>query len=643
MSASYEPARPTEQDSYGDERAPALGGRVLAIALALGSLVVVLLIAVLGYQWAYADRVFPGVSAFGASIGGMSRVEARSVLLRQFDQYGQQPIEFRYADRQWKATLSEIGVNLDAERTLDRAYAVGRTGNPADRLRSQFAAITGGVVAIKPVLTADESKRTAFFVRLARQIDQPVRDASVAVDKNVPAVVFRTAQPGLRLDLDKTTQVLEQAIANQSSRSIELVVEKTDPSIVDSDLETARAQAEKMLSAPLHLQFEGDSWTIPTKSLAPWIVFKQQGSGSTKVTATLDDEALNEYLDNLAKKIDRPAINARFEYDSGSGALSVLRGSVDGRKLDVAAAADLIKQQAPTDERTVSLPVAILNPLVKAEDVNTLVVKDLIEEASTSYAGSVPERAHNVELAVSRLNGVVVAPGQVFSFNDELGPVTLDSGFQIGWGITISGTNMVTVPSEGGGICQVATTLFHPVFWAGYPIVERVGHLYWIPRYGEPPKGLKGLDATVDTTLDSSGNVIYEVDFKFENNTQNPVLIQARTDGKNVRFALYGTKPDWQVKVDGPVIEDVVKASNETVRQEDPTLPVGKEIMIEEARDGFKSTIVRRVIKDGQVVNEQEFITRYRPSRNVIVVGTKPPEGKAASSATPSTTDRPSP
>ncbi|MGQ9675920.1 MAG: VanW family protein [Chloroflexota bacterium] len=643
MSTSYEPTTPTERDIPSDERAPVLGGRGVTAALALGSLVVVFLIAVLGYQWLYADRMFPGVSAFGTSIGGMSRAEAKIALLKQFERYSRQPVEFRYADRQWVATLDEIGVTLDVERTLDRAYAVGRTGNPVDRLRSQFSAIGGGVVAIKPILSADEAKRTAFFARLARQIDQPVRDATLAVDKNAPAVVFRTAQPGLRLDIEKSIQVLEQAIINQSSRSTELVVEKTDPSVVDSDLQEARAQAEKMLSAPIQLQFEGDSWTLAPKTLAPWIVFKQQSGGSAKVSASLADEPLKEYLDSIAKKIDRPATNARFNYDESTGELSLLRPSVDGRKLDITAAADLIKQQAPTDERTVGLPVAIINPLVKAEDIGKLVVKDLIEEASTSYAGSVPERAHNIELAVSRLNGVVVAPGQVFSFNDELGPVTLDSGFQIGWGITISGTNMVTVPSEGGGICQVATTLFHPVFWAGYPIVERIGHLYWIPRYGEPPKGLKGLDATVDTTLDKNGNVIYEVDFKFENNTSNPILIQAGTDGKNVYFSLYGTKPDWQVKVDGPIIEDVVKASNETVRQEDPTLPVGKEIMIEQARDGFKSTIVRTVTRGGEVVSKQEFVSRYRPSRNVIVVGTKPPEGKSAGPATPPTTDKPSP
>lgn len=636
MGTSYK-APSAEREAPREERLPPVfAGRVPMLVVALGALVVIALLATLGYQWLNGDRVFPGVSAFGVDIGGMSRDEAKAALLREFDRSYSRPIELRFADRQWAASLSDLGVRLDADGTVDEAYAIGRVGNPIERLRSQLSAATGRVTSIKPRLSVDEAKRTAFFARLARQIDQPVRDASLAIDKNRPAVVVTTSQPGLRLDVEKTCQVLQQAVVNQSGNSIELVVQKTEPSVVEADLAVAKSQAERMLASPLDLQYEGRSWTLSPKQLAPWIVFSQRKAETAKLTAALQEEPLKEFLEGVAKQIDRPASNARFDYDRGTGHLSLLRPGVNGLKLDVAAAISLIQQQAATDKRVVALPVAVMNPAFGAEDAPSLVIKDLIEEASTSYAGSVPERAHNVELAASRLNGVVVAPGQVFSMNDELGPVTLQSGYQIGWGITISGDNMLTVPSEGGGICQVATTLFQPVFWAGYPIVERVAHLYWIPRYGEPPKGMKGLDATVDTTFDKNGNVVYEVDFKFENNTENPILIQSRTDGKNVHFSLYGVKPNWQVKVDGPVIEDVVKTTNETVRQPDPTLPVGKQIVIEEARDGFKATVARKVTKDGQVVSDQQFVSRYRPSRNVIVVGTKPVE----QGATSPTTDR---
>ena len=100
------------------------------------------------------------------------------------------------------------------------------------------------------------------------------------------------------------------------------------------------------------------------------------------------------------------------------------------------------------------------------------------------------------------------------------------------------------MPSVAGGICQVATTLFQPVFWAGYQLEERWWHLYWIPSYTS--RDVVGLDATVD---EDSG-----LDFKWINPTSDYVLIQASTSADKVTFALYGHKPPWKVQVEPPVI-----------------------------------------------------------------------------------------
>ena len=141
----------------------------------------------------------------------------------------------------------------------------------------------------------------------------------------------------------------------------------------------------------------------------------------------------------------------------------------------------------------------------------------------------------NVELAAQRINGVVIGPGDTFSFNDEVGEVSYRSGYKKGYGISQDGDDVVTIPSEGGGICQVATTLFQSVFWAGYPIVERNWHLYWIPRYGQRPRGLKGLDATIDQVYDQDGKLLYAVDLRWRNNTEAPVLIVAETERQGDR------------------------------------------------------------------------------------------------------------
>jgi hypothetical protein len=233
----------------------------------------------------------------------------------------------------------------------------------------------------------------------------------------------------------------------------------------------------------------------------------------------------------------------------------------------------------------------------------------------------VPAKQENIGLAAKRLNGVVVPPGGTFSFNKELGSTSLEAGFKVGWGITTSGAGIKTVPSVAGGICQVATTLFHTVFWSGYPIEERNWHLYWIQSYTS--KGVVGLDATVDEESD--------LDFQFINPTKTHVLIQSWVDESlNVNFSLYGTRPDWVVKVDPSVKSDVVAADTDTTSiEEETTMPEGNRLQVERAGDGFVVTNVRHVLQSGED-RTLRLVSRYRPSRNVILVGTggKPASGR---------------
>ncbi len=252
-------------------------------------------------------------------------------------------------------------------------------------------------------------------------------------------------------------------------------------------------------------------------------------------------------------------------------------------------------------------------------------LKDKLGVAVTSYAGSIPERAWNVELAAKRLNGTKVAPGELFSFNQAVGPTTLSAGYRIGYGITMNNGRPDTVPSVAGGICQVATTVFQAAYWAGLPFEERHYHLYWIARYGVAPSGKTGFDATVDDP---------GVDLKFRNTTADWIRLDSWVDGENVGFTIYGVDPGWQVETIGPKIFGVVKTSQAVVRQEDYTMPPGRELWVEHAEDGFSVSVTRLVKLNDQVVDRYDFTNRYLPSRNVLLVGAVP-HPRAEASRTP--------
>lgn len=211
------------------------------------------------------------------------------------------------------------------------------------------------------------------------------------------------------------------------------------------------------------------------------------------------------------------------------------------------------------------------------------------------------------------IDGIVVPPRATFSFNDSVGPTTLDVGFQWGYGIESGNHWPRTVRSVAGGICRVATTFFQPVFWGGYQLEDRYGHLYRIPEYTS--HRVVGLDATVDEDAD--------LDFKWTNTTSNYVLIQGDSDKGNVYFSLYGKKPDWNVKVDDAVITNKTPPDPTPSAQPEPMLPWGKTVLVETARDGFDAEIKRHIIpSDASQERVPDLTSHDEPAQTVTLVGT---------------------
>ena len=201
-------------------------------------------------------------------------------------------------------------------------------------------------------------------------------------------------------------------------------------------------------------------------------------------------------LKNLAQSIDIPVTDALFHFENGR--VTAFRVSRDGRALNQAEtlnrfnAAVAAIPHAPVLHIVITLPVDPVKPAVSTAAVNTFGIKELIGTGYSEFQGSIPGRIHNVELAASRLNGVLIAPGETLSFNTTVGDISAATGYQSAY-IIKDGR---TVLGDGGGVCQVSTTLFRAALNAGLPIIERHAHAYRVHYYEEG--GFKaGLDATV--------------------------------------------------------------------------------------------------------------------------------------------------
>ncbi len=235
----------------------------------------------------------------------------------------------------------------------------------------------------------------------------------------------------------------------------------------------------------------------------------------------------------------------------------------------------------------------------------------VLGSATTSFRDSIPGRVHNLILATQRLNGVVVQPGAVFSFNQALGPDGESAGF-VTAKIIYNGR---TIDGIGGGICQVATTAFRAAFYSGVDIVERHPHTYRVSFY-EPPVGF---DATV---FSDQG-----VDLRWRNNLKVPVLIQTAVDtrAQTINFTYLATEPaKYKAVLGGPVISDIIK-HGPPIYEDDPKLPYGTTKQTEHAKDGMTTTITRTLLDPatGKTMRTETYTSRYVAWNDRFSRGTK--------------------
>jgi vancomycin resistance protein YoaR len=394
---------------------------------------------------------------------------------------------------------------------------------------------------------------------------------------------------------------------------VDLVTTTTPPSVADTAVQSAQDQLTRLLGGdqPFLLTANGETLGRLDHSDILGLLTVTPPQDGQPATVRFNDDPLHTLAHKIATDVNQDVQNARFSWNGGD--LQVIRPSQDGRELDEDATVDGIKARLLAGEHSLELPIAVTKPQVSDQDPASLGIDEPIDKGSTSFAGSVPEKVWNIQLAAKKLNGVVVPPGGTFSFNKEIGPTTLEAGFKWGFGITTGDGGIHTVPSVAGGICQVATTLFQPVFWSGYQLEERYWHLYWIPAYTS--RGVVGLDVTVDA--DSN------LDFKWINPTNNYILIQASADDANIYFGLYGKKPDWTVKVDEPAISNRTPADPHPSAQAEPTLAWGRTLIAQSAREGFDVDVKRHVIPaDGGQSRDLDLKSSYQAVGTITLIGT---------------------
>ncbi len=332
------------------------------------------------------------------------------------------------------------------------------------------------------------------------------------------------------------------------------------------------------------------------------------------ITHHFNESKLRLALAPISAAVYKQPVDALFNFQNGR--VSAFRLSEDGQDIDFQKLHQQLLNKIPfllnnsnIHQITIYVPLKVIKPAVSTKQANTYGIKELVGEGTSLFHHSIPSRIYNIALAASRINGILISPNEEFSFDKALGDVSAFTGYKQAYVIT----NGKTVLGDGGGVCQVSTTLFRTLLNAGLPITERHAHAYRVGYYEEDT--LPGFDATI---------YVPTVDLKFLNNTGHYLLIQndMNQDEMSLTFKIYGTNDGRKVTLTIPVITNQIPPPA-PLYQDDPTLLKGQVEQTDFAASGATVTFSRRVTHGSEVLINETYISNYQPWRAVYLRGTK--------------------
>jgi vancomycin resistance protein YoaR len=589
-------------------------GRVF-IAFLLGVLLVAALAVagVLAYEQAYAGKVAAGVSVGSTDLSGLTRDEAAARLEASYASVGQGTLTLDTVNGPVTLTYAELGRRPDVEAMLDEALAVGRTGNPLERVVEE-ARTALNPIAVAPRVMIDKAVLDARIAALAKQVDLEPTPAAVAVS-TTSGFTETAAVWGRDVDEASTAAAIQaalQPVDAPTTVALPMAVTPVAPTITDTDAMVARSRADRMIAAVV-LAHGSDDWAIPVSTVQSWVTFGAWPDGS--YGPIVDQTAIAKAVKGLAKKVNTKPLSATFMVSKSGGIVGVKAGHA-GRTLDVDGTSQAIQDAlvaragAGTDPKKPVTPVlAIAQPALTTEQAQkSAPLMRRISSWTTYYEpGAHNGFGANITIPSMAINGTVVAPGGWFSYWKTVGEVSLAKGYKLG-GAIIDG-HSVEGKSIGGGICSSSTTIFNAALRAGLQMGARKNHYYYISRYP------KGLDATVFIS-DGGG----AQDMTFRNDTKYPILIRTYAKPGIVRFTIYSVPTGRHVTFSRPIVKNY--RPGYSVTRYTTGLRAGVRQTVEYPADG-QDVWVTRIVKDrsGKVVHKETFFSHYAQMIGVTLIG----------------------
>jgi vancomycin resistance protein YoaR len=584
---------------------------------------VVVLLMALGFavaaDTAYAQRALPGVSVGGIAIGSLEKGALRERLDNELAApWASATVALSDGERTWRTTNAELGIAPDLDAAVAASLAYGKTGSVLERVAAWIDAVRGEAI-IPFTMRSRGDALDRWVAAAAKDVDQ----APVSGELRVTAKGLEATKPALGREVDRVATVASLLAADSlGDRAVTLRVRTAYPAVDASGFDEAYARASAVVT-PLTVTVEDRTWSEGATGLASLLLIERVAAKASELpaipgdaiapsaryryTVSLASERVAAWVTALGSVLDHPGKSAKYQV-SAEGAVAVIPSEsgvrIDQEKLRALFQGELLRPAAGAT-RAIAAPAAVDSSTFTTEQAKELAPKLALASTFTTYYPPSSSRHANISTGASQFDGIVIMPGQTFSFWELLGPVTVERGYAYAGAIINNRSDENVI---GGGLCQVSTTMFNAISQQGYEIVERHAHGYYIDRY---PIGY-------DAAVFEPG-----VDFKWRNDTANPVFIYSWSGDTWLKIDVWTIPTGRTVVVSAPVQKNFVNPAAD--QPADPAFPRGVTVA---GRDVFRT---RTVYENGKVLHQDYFASHYAP----VWGGPLPAPEKPATAPTP--------
>ncbi|WP_223190035.1 VanW family protein, partial [Nonomuraea terrae] len=560
-----EPERPPAYDPEPPRRRRLLPGLVTLVVL-LGVLAYVVPAVLM------SGSVLRGTHVAGVDIGGLTVTQAADKLRTELGAQLSAPVVVQIGDRKETLQPQEAGLELDVVGTIGQAPSGFPT--PAEVWRGLT-----GTTELQPEISVDASQLTRLVEGLAETVDQPAAEGRVFFAGLQPR--SRRPADGVVLDRDDAVRKIGDAFMSGGG-TLRLALRPATPVTTPEAVADALEKARQAVAAPITLALGVKRVQLPQTVIAANLTYVSDGEGG--LAPRFDAEAALAGMESSLVDAAQLPRDATYEIVAGKPVLVPARTGrgVDDRQL--ARAAEEIFAEG--GDRTIPVRLEAIAPAVQTSQIDGLGINELVSSFTTTFA-CCQERVKNIQRMAQELDGHVVKPGETFSLNDLAGEPTVGDGY-VEAGQIVDG-RMVTM--VGGGVAQVATTMYNAAFFGGFEDVEHRPVQYSTTGYPA------GRDADL---------VYPDVDLKWRNDSDNGVLIKTAYTDTSVTVTLWGTKRYEKIEAVESEPRDFTPFRRETSTSPECVPTTGQQ--------GFTIDVTRVFHEDGKVAKKDpKLTTEYRP------------------------------